>query len=113
MPNKFKEIETELEKTIKKFGTNTEAIFNLGVKMGRELEKTNAPDYRPSIFINIEDKEKITEEARDIKRKIEKLLLSRLRLAITEIINTNYDWTVGVDQYHSGDGKFSDEIIKK
>ena len=113
MNTKINEIESELTNAIKKFGTNNEQVFNLGVKLGRELEKTNKPDYRLAIFSELEVEKDISEQARNIKRSIEKLLLSRVRLAITDIINANYGWTVGVGQYYNGDGKFSDEIIKK
>ena len=113
MNTKIEEIETQLVNAIKKFGTNNEEVFNLGVKLGRELERINKPDFRLAIFSEIEAKQDISEQARIIKNGIEKLLLSRVRLAVTDIINASYGWTFGVGQYYSGDGKFSDDIIKK
>lgn len=113
MNTTINEIESELTNAIKKFGTDNEQVFNLGVKLGRELERTNKPDYRLAIFSEIEAKKDISEQARQLKNSIEKLLLSRVKLAVTEIINTDYDWTVGVGSYYYGDGKFSDGIVKK
>jgi hypothetical protein len=113
MENNLTKIEEELKIHYKKFGTDIEAIFNVGVKIGRELELNKLPDYRLDFFKNLENLENIQEKIRTTKREVADLILQQIHNAVKEIISDGTSWTVGVTSYHRNDGKFSDEIVKK
>ncbi|CAB4719217.1 unannotated protein [freshwater metagenome] len=113
MPDKLKSIEAELVKVLEEYGPNVEEIFNLGVKIGRELQAKNLPDYRLETFVKKEEIENLRESIRNKKREIADLILNQVHAAIKEIIDEGDSWDVGVGSYYRNDGKFSDEIVKK
>ena len=113
MKNNLTKIEEELKLHYKKFGTDLEAIFNVGVKIGRELEINKLPDYRLDFFKNLEDLSNIQEKIRTTKRDVADLILKQIHNAIKEIISDGSSWTVGVGSYYRNDGKFSEDIVNK
>lgn len=113
MTNKLKLIEAELAKVLDEYGPDIEEIFNIGVKIGRELESTNLPDYRLDIFIKKEERENLREAIRKTRREIADLILNQVHAAIKEIIEEGDSWEVGVSSYYRNDGKFSEEIVNK
>jgi len=113
MENNLSKIEEELKLHYKNFGTDIEAIFNVGVKIGRELELNKLPDYRLDFFKNLEDLSNIQEKIRALKKEVANLILQQIQNAVKEIISDGSSWTVGVTSYYRNDGKFSDEIVKK
>jgi Fic family protein len=113
MGNNLSKIEEELKLHYKNFGTDIEAIFNIGVKIGRELELNKLPDYRLDFFKNLEDLSNIQEKIRTVKQEVANLILQQIQNAVKEIISDGSSWTVGVTSYYRNDGKFSEEIVKK
>ena len=113
MENNLTKIEEELILHYKQFGTDIETIFNIGVKIGRELELNKLPDYRLDFFKNLEDLSNIQEQIRTVRKEVADLILQQIHNAVKEIISDGTSWTVGATSYYRNDGKFSDDIVKK
>jgi len=113
MTDNFKKIEDELKKLTDGYHPDIELIFNIGVKLGRQLQEKNLTDIRLPFFVEKEELENLVDSVRKTQREIADLILNQVHDAINETIEEEGSWTVGVGSYYRGDGVLSEEIVKK
>jgi hypothetical protein len=113
MADNFKKIEDELKKVTDEYQPDIELIFNIGVKLGRQLQEQNITDIRLPFFVEKEELANLVDSVRKTQREIADLILNQVHDAINETIEEDGSWTVGVGSYYRGDGALSEEIVKK
>lgn len=90
-------LSVELEQTCTN-SVRTEEAFNLGVRLGRYLERNDLGDVVLSCFASRHAIEKLCESERELLDDIHKFTRLILKSAIAEEIKTNFGWEVGFDE---------------
>lgn len=108
---------TKLNKAVVEYSdkhrTLDEKLFNLGVELGRLLEKSNITDYRLPFFVEQEDAENVAQEKGKLIRQAEKLLLDIVKKAYkAELDETG---AISIDASYNGrrETHLSDDIVNR
>ena len=64
-----------------------EELFNLGVELGRQLERNNIKSYRPTVFVEFEDKNNAYELLSNEFNRIESVIEFLIHTAIKKHID--------------------------
>lgn len=106
-------IEKKLEQHFKATQRYDEKLFNLGVEMGRLLEKQGISTHRPNVFVEFEDKQNAyTLKANEIERA-EKAIAFLLRNAVAEQVENFSPFCFDSNAYSSTCEKLDDAIAEK
>ncbi len=90
-----------------------EKLFNLGVQLGRILEKNNLEDYRPKVFIEFENSENIYSLKLAEYRRIDSALEFLLRNALAKQIEEYGPFTFDNNSWSSSRDAIADEIVNE
>jgi len=113
MNDDLNKINEAVVKYADKHRTLDEKLFNLGVELGRLLEKDGISDYRLPFFVEQEDAENVAQEKGKLIRQAEKLLLDIVKKAYkAELDETG---AITIDASYNGRRKthLSDDIVNQ
>lgn len=87
-----------------------EELFNLGVELGRQLERNNIKSYRPTVFVEFEDKNNAYELLSNEFNRIESVIEFLIHTAIKKHIDAHGDF-----EFSKGFTctKFDSDIVEK
>ena len=92
-----------------------EDVFNLGVELGRCLEKENLSDLRLSYFSETEEKLDLRKNFGQLHRKVCDWLERLVKASIKDQINQNNfgEWSIGFNRLYGNNGEFDPSVVKK
>lgn len=94
-----------------------EEVFNLGVELGRflEKEKENLSDFRLSYFAETEEKSDLRKNFGQLHRKVCDWLERLVKASIKDQINQNKfgEWSIGFNRLYGNNGEFDPGIVQK
>ena len=96
-------------------GYKIEDVFNLGVELGRCLEKENLSDLRLSYFAEAEEKSDLRKNFGQLHRKVCDWLERLVKASIKDQINQNKfgEWSIGFNRLYGNNGEFDPSVVKK
>lgn len=113
MNDAIKELEAKITKHCKESFRCDEDLFNLGVELGRLLEKQKITSYRPTYFVDAENKNNLFEKKIAIIRRIDNSIEYLLKNAIAEYIDANGPFEFSANRHSSSSDKFDQELSNK
>ena len=114
MPSEIDKINDELSNYCKNESIIAdEGVFNIAVKLGRYLEKSNQADVRLHYFTKADEKRDIDEQIQRINDQLNAVARFIVSKAIAEQIEAGGDWEIGYGSYYSSYGKLNDDIAAK
>lgn len=120
MAKTLKQIDAEISKLIASREYSDEDIFNFGVQIGKLMQATGTTDFRPSIFIEQDERNKKYEADKAHREtyaplidRIDKFVDDLMRQAVKEHVKKHWCWTSNKSDYRYTDGLIDDEISKK
>lgn len=92
-----------------------EDVFNLGVELGRHLQKENLSDFRLSYFAEIEEQYDVRKNFGQLHKKVCDWLERLVKASIKEqITQSNFrQWSVGFNRLYSNSSEFDTCIVQK
>ena len=92
-----------------------EDIFNLGVQLGRHLEKEQIADVRLSYFAEFDEKTQLRSEFGQLHKSVCDWLERLVRMSIKEQISESKfrDWSIGFNRLYGNNGEFDASIVDK
>ena len=117
MNNNLNLIDHTVRDYANKHRTLDEKLFNLGVELGRLLEKDGISDYRLPFFVEQEDAENVAQEKGKLIRQAEKLLLDIVKKAYKAELDETGAITIdasynGRRETHLSDGIVNQFLVK-
>ena len=113
MTNMFDDIEDKLREILSHgIYTDREKLFNLGIELGRRLNKNKIDNLRLNVWSDREQNHSKMIAINKAEKKIEELIAKLVRLSILHHINATGSWSIARGGGYALD-KFSDEIVKK
>jgi hypothetical protein len=114
MNTKIDELNIKLENLLADlvWRLNREDLFNLGVELGRELERNKIDIYRSPIWERLNDATARNKKIKELSNKIEEHIATLLRQSVIKHIEENGSWTISKDNHYLLD-RFDEEIIKQ
>ena len=109
MNKEIENIEKDVEKHCKKTLQFDEHLFNLGVQLGRTLEKNGLAEHRLNVFVEHEKNTNKTLAKLTQTRRIDKLIEMLIRNAIAQHVESGSEFVF--DEFQST--KLSQEIANK
>lgn len=88
------------------------ALFNLGVELGRELEKLKVDEYISPVWESINNKKDHAEKVRKACEKIEDFIATLVKKSVKVHIEQTGSWSISKDGGYRLE-KFDDEIVKQ
>jgi len=115
MTENLKRIEAEILEKISNGDITSEFYFDAGVRIGRELQLNNLPDYRLELFKEIEDDKALKRKFSELHKKVCDWLERLVKLSIKDHISQNLYgvWTVGLDNTFLQNCVFDESIVEK
>ncbi len=96
-----------------KVRTVDEQLFNLGVKLGRQLERDGLADYRPPFFVEQENAENIAQTKAALIRKAEALILGVVKRAYKAEMDVSGAITIDASYSGRNDTNLSEDIVNR
>lgn len=106
-------IEDRLEQHCKSIHRFDEELFNLGVEMGRLLERNNIPLHRPKIFVEFEEKNNAFDRKNAQINRIEKVVAFLIRNAVAEQVENHFEFDFDSNASSHSCDKLDDSIVEK
>jgi hypothetical protein len=113
MSDKLKRHNDAVNQYAQKHRTLDEKLFNLGVELGRQLEKDNITDYRLPFFIEQENTENIAQTKATLIHKAEKLLLGVVKKAYKAQMDVSGAITIDASYSGRNDTHLSEDIVNR
>lgn len=111
MDEKIQQIENLLEQHCKRIQRYDEETFNIGVEMGRLLEKNGIASHRPKVFIEFEEgKNAYDRKAKQIDRA-DKAVAFIIRNGIAEQVENFGEFSFDSDTYRCD--KLDESVVEK
>lgn len=108
---------TKLNKAVVEYAdkhrTLDEKLFNLGVELGRLLEKDNIAEYRLPFFVEQENAENIAQEKGKLIRQAEKRLLDLVKKAYKAELDESGAITIDAGYNGRKESHLSDDIVNQ
>lgn len=113
--NFLKDIDIRIRKLTEDKSYKLECVFNLGVELGRYLEKEKLSDLRLNFFSEVEEKSDVQLKFRDLHKKVCELLERLVKASIKEqILKSKFrEWTVGINRLNGNTSEFDPSIVQK
>ncbi len=110
-----KNIDEEVRQLNKDGKYKAEEIFNLGVRLGRYLEKENLAYVRLSYFAEVDEKTQLRSEFRQLHKSVCDWLERLVRMSIKEHISESKfrDWSIGLNRLYGNNSEFDASIVEK
>lgn len=106
---------TKLNKAVAEYANNhrtlDEKLFNLGVELGRMLEKNNIAEYRLPFFVEQEDAKSLAQIKQALIEKAEKLLLDIVKSAYKAELDLSGAITIDASYYGSRNEHLSEDVV--
>lgn len=114
MISKIDEINKKLENilSVSSWQLDREDLFNLGVELGRELEKLKINEYVSPVWESINNKNEHDEKVRRACEKIEDFIATLVKQSVKRHIEETGSWSISKDGGYRLE-KFDDEIVKQ
>jgi hypothetical protein len=112
MNEELKRIDDLIDEHCKSVNRWDENLFNLGVELGRLLEKENINSHRPQTFIDLENKSNEYDKKQKQFNRIKEVLFYLITNAMKEQIDTNGEFRFDIDYLGMHD-KIEENISKK
>ncbi len=111
---KIDEINKKLENilSVSSWQLDREDLFNLGVELGRELEKLKINEYVSPVWESINNKNEHDEKVRRACEKIENFIATLVKQSVKRHIEETGSWSISKDGGYRLE-KFDDEIVKQ
>lgn len=114
MPSEIDKINDELIDYCENEGVSVnETIFNIAIKLGRYLERSNHKDVRLGYFAKLDDSRNLYDQISNISNKLDAVARIIVTKAISDQIEAEGDWEIGYGSYYSSYGKLNDDIAEK
>lgn len=110
MNKQIKALDKEIDLYCKQNNRYDEIMFNLGVQMGRLLEKNNISSYRPNAFIEFEKENEAYDRKAEQIRRADKAIGFLIRNAIAQHVDKHGEFIFDA-AYHNE--KIDDEFVEK
>jgi len=109
------DIDAKLRKLTEERKYKAEDIFNLGVQLGRHLEKEKLADVRLSYFAEFDEKTQLRSEFGKLHKSVCDWLERLVRMSIKEQISESKfrDWSIGFNRLYGNNGEFDASIVEK
>jgi molybdopterin converting factor small subunit len=109
------DIDAKLRKLTEERKYKAEDIFNLGVQLGRHLEKEKLADVRLSYFAEFDEKTQLRSEFVKLHKSVCDWLERLVRMSIKEQISESKfrDWSIGFNRLYGNNGEFDASIVEK
>lgn len=110
-----KDIDAKLRNLTEERKYKAEDIFNLGVQLGRHLEKEKLADVRLSYFAELDEKTQLRSEFGQLHKSVCDWLERLVRMSIKEQISASKfrDWSIGFNRLYGNNGEFDASIVEK
>jgi hypothetical protein len=110
-----KDVDAKLRKLTEERKYKAEDIFNLGVQLGRHLEKEKLADVRLSYFAEFDEKTQLRSEFGQLHKSVCDWLERLVRMSIKEQISESKfrDWSIGFNRLYGNNGEFDANIVEK
>jgi len=110
-----KDIDAKVRKLTEERKYKAEDIFNLGVQLGRHLEKEKLADVRLSYFAEFDEKTQLRSEFGQLHKSVCDWLERLVRMSIKEQISESKfrDWSIGFNRLYGNNGEFDASIVEK
>ena len=114
MTTKIDDVNKKLEKLLYVDGwrLDKEKLFNLGVELGRELERLKIIEYVSPVWESINNKKEHDEKVKKACEKIEDFIATLVKQSVKRHIEQTGSWSISKDRGYSLE-KFDDEIVKQ
>jgi len=111
---KIDEINKKLENilSVSSWQLDREDLFNLGVELGRELERLKINEYVSPVWESINNKNEHDENVRRACEKIEDFIATLVKQSVKRHIEETGSWSISKDGGYRLE-KFDDEIVKQ
>lgn len=104
-------IEDRLEQHCKSIHRFDEELFNLGVEMGRLLERNNIPLHRPKIFVDFEEKNNAFDKRAEQISRANKSVAFIIRNAIAEHVENFWEFCFSRNRHSCT--KLDESLVEK
>lgn len=111
MNTKIQQIEDLLEQHCKSIHRYDEELFNLGVEMGRVLEKNSISSYRPKVFIDFEEKNNAYERKAEQISRADKAVAFIIRNGVAEHVENFGEFCFDSETYKCD--KLDESVVEK
>jgi hypothetical protein len=110
-----KDIDAKVRQLTDERKYKAEDIFNLGVQLGRHLEKEKLADVRLSYFAEFDEKTQLRSEFGQLHKSVCDWLERLVRMSIKEQISESKfrDWSIGFNRLYGNNGEFDASIVEK
>jgi len=109
------DIDAKLRKLTEERKYKAEDIFNLGVQLGRYLEKEKRADVRLDYFAEYDEKSQLESDFRQLHKSVcdwlERLVRMSIKMQIEESKFRN--WSIGFNVLYRNNGEFDANIVDK
>jgi hypothetical protein len=111
----FKDIDKKLRQLTEDKKYKQEDIFNLGVQLGRHLEKERIADIRLSYFTEFDELTQLKRDFGKLHQNVCGWLEQLVRMSIKDQISESKfrDWSIGFNRLYGNNGEFDASIVKK
>lgn len=92
-----------------------EDVFNLGVELGRFLERENLSELRLSYFAAAEEKSDLRKNFGQLHKKVCDWLERLVKASIKDQINQNkfVEWSISFNRLYGSNSEFAHSVVKK
>lgn len=110
-----KDIDAKVRQLTEERKYKAEDIFNLGVQLGRHLEKEKLADVRLSYFAEFDEKTQLRSEFGQLHKSVCDWLDRLVRMSVKEQISESKfrDWSIGFNRLYGNNGEFDASIVEK
>jgi hypothetical protein len=111
--NALNEINAELETLVNTRRASNKEVFDLGVKLGRLLERKEIADYECKFWIDSKNKDELFKIRSEALKSLHNVFLILIKAAIKEQINEVGNWVVIKSSESINYSKLTDAIVDK